>query len=62
MQEKSIKNINEINNMSDEDLEKGFLEVDVKALGIDLNDESLYMTSKELEDELVKRRRMNFRK
>jgi hypothetical protein len=62
MQEKSIKNINEINNMSDEDLEKGFLEVDVRALGIDLNDESLYMTSKELEDELVKRRRMNFRK
>jgi hypothetical protein len=62
MQEKSIKNINEINNMSDEDLEKGFLEVDVKALGIDLNDESLYMTSKELEEELVKRRRMNFRK
>jgi hypothetical protein len=62
MQEKSIKNINEINNMSDEDLEKGFLEVDVRALGIDLNDESLYMTSKELEEELVKRRRMNFRK
>jgi hypothetical protein len=62
MQEKSIKKISEINDMNDEELESGFLEVDVRALGIDLNDESLYMTSKELEEELVKRRRMNFRK
>jgi hypothetical protein len=47
------KSINEIN---DEELEKGFIEVDVKALGIDLNDDSLYMSPKEIEEELVKRR------
>jgi len=48
MQKSIINNKNDKN--LDEKLEKGFLNVNVKALGLDLDDESIYMSKEEMRE------------
>ena len=42
--------INKNDENLDEKLEKGFINVNVKALGLDLDDESIYMSKEEMRE------------